>query len=165
MYFCWLGNRPEISTAFPHRPLVTSLHLCRKRVGDALLHTMCISDTPREHRLSRGPRGGSRHPCIGLDTRGSIDTIVSLRRAIPRPSTRPPSCLHPVSAAPELVGDAFGDHNGDHSRQTLPGHCKYFYPVYQYRYILCNFSAKAHQIPQHVFDSHTPEKSISQEQG
>ena len=67
---------------------------------------MCISDTPREHRLSRGPRGGSRHPCIGLDTRGSIDTIVSLRRAIPRPSTRPPSCLHPVSAAPELVGDA-----------------------------------------------------------
>ena len=67
---------------------------------------MCISDTPREHRLSRGPRGGSRHPCIGLDTRGSIDTIVSLRRAIPRPSTRPPSCLHPVSAAPELVGGA-----------------------------------------------------------
>ena len=67
---------------------------------------MCISDTLREHRLSRGPRGGSRHPCIGLDTRGSIDTIVSLRRAIPRPSTRPPSCLHPVSAAPELVGDA-----------------------------------------------------------
>ena len=33
-------------------------------------------------------------------------TIVSLRRAIPHPSTRPPSCLHPVSAAPGLVGDA-----------------------------------------------------------
>ena len=41
-----------------------------------------------------------------VNTRRSIDTIVSLRRAIPRPSTRPPSCQHPVSAAPELVGDA-----------------------------------------------------------
>ena len=96
----WVTGR---RSAFPHRPLVTSLHLCRKRIGDALLQTMCISDTPREHRLTRGPRGGSRHPCIGL---GSIDTIVSLRRAIPRPSTCPPSCLHLVSAAPELVGDA-----------------------------------------------------------
>ena len=48
----------------------------------------------------------SRDPCIGLDTCGSIDTIVSLRRVIPCPSTRPPSCLHPVSTAPELVGDA-----------------------------------------------------------
>ena len=67
---------------------------------------MCISDTPREHCLSRDPRGGSRHPSIRLNTRGSIDTIVSLRKAIPCPSTRPPSCLHPVSAAPELVGDA-----------------------------------------------------------
>ena len=65
---------------------------------------MCISDTPREHRLSCGPRGGSRHLCNSLDTRGSIDTIISLRRANPRPSTRPPSCLHPVSAA--LVGYA-----------------------------------------------------------
>ena len=55
---------------------------------------MCISDTPREHRLTCGPRGGSRDPCIALDTCGSIDSIVS------------PSCLHPVSAAPELVGDA-----------------------------------------------------------
>ena len=59
----------------------------------------------------------------------------------------------------------FGDHNGDHSRQTLPGHCKYFYPVCQHRNILYNFSAKAHQIPWHVFDSRTPELSISQEQG
>ena len=97
---------PLLNTAFNYRPLVTSLHLCRKRVGDALLHTMCISDTSREHRLSRGPRGGSRHPCIGLGTRGGIDTIISLRRAIPRPSTHPSSCLHPVSATPELVGDA-----------------------------------------------------------
>ena len=95
-----------LNTAFPHQPLVTSLHLCRKRVGYALVHTMCISDTSREHGLSCGPRGGSRHPCIGLDTRGGIDTIVSLRRVIPRPSTRPPSCLHPVSATSELVGDA-----------------------------------------------------------
>ena len=67
---------------------------------------MCISDTSREHRLSRSPRGGSRHPCICLDTCGGIDTIISLRRAIPCPSTRPPSCLHTVSATPELVGDA-----------------------------------------------------------
>ena len=67
---------------------------------------MCISDTSREHRLSRGPGGESRHPCISLDTCGSIDTIVSLRRANPHPSTCPPSCLHPVSAAPELVGDS-----------------------------------------------------------
>ena len=35
-----------------------------------------------------------------------MDTIVSLRRAIPHLSTRTPSCLHPVSAVPELVGDA-----------------------------------------------------------
>ena len=92
-----------LGSGLPHRPLVTTLHLCRKRVGDALIHTMCISDTPREHHLSRGPRAGSRHPCIGLDTHGGIDTP---RRAIPRPSTCPPSCLHNVSVAPELVGDA-----------------------------------------------------------
>ena len=40
---------PLLNTAFPHRPLVTLLHLCRKRVGDALLHTMRISDTTAEH--------------------------------------------------------------------------------------------------------------------
>ena len=136
-------------------------------IGDALFHTMCISDTPREHCLSRGPRGGFRHPCIGLDTRGSIDTIVSLRRAIPRPSTRPPSCLHRL-CCPGTGGGcrrclASGDHNGDHSRQNLPGHYKYFYTVCQHRNILYNFSAKAHQIPWHVFDSRTPEQSISQE--
>ena len=69
-------------------------------------HTMCIYDTSREHCLSCGPRGGFRHQCMCLDTRGSIDTIVSLRRAISHPSTCPPSCLHPVSATPELMGDA-----------------------------------------------------------
>ena len=112
-------------------------------------------------------RGGSRHPCIGLDTRGSIDTIVSLRRAIPRPSTRPPSCLHPVSAAPELVGDADDAlPSAITTVITRDRHCPditNFYTVCQHRNILYNFSAKAHQIPWHVFDNRTPEQSISQE--
>ena len=151
-------------------PTTCYITLCRKRVGDALFHTMCICDTSREHHLSRGPRGGSSHPCIGLDTRGGIETIVSLRRAIPRPSTGPPSCLHPVSATPEPVGDTDDAFPSTVTMViTCDRHClhiyKYFYPVCQHRNILYNFSAKAHQIPWHVFDSRIPEQSISQKQG
>ena len=48
---------------------------------------VCISDTSREHCLSSGPRGGSRHPCIGLDTSGGlpsgITTVITRDRHFP----------------------------------------------------------------------------------